>query len=262
MDVRGTYEVIGTVGANVTTYTDTNVYENTPYYYAVWAFNDDGRSAYSNEVFSYSVKLRVVTPAGGETLASGSHVTIQWEEVGTVIAPLQYSIKYSIDGGETWKLIATGITDKSYDWTVPTPAGNKRNCLVRIIGYDMEGVKRGAAQSKNVFTIEVVKVTSPSDPDVLTPATNWTITWETNPTIRPVARVKLFYTINGAQTWHPIDPDPPEALNGNPQSYVWTVPSVPKEKKKCKVKVVLKDAKEKTIGVDASDGYFTISPLP
>jgi sugar lactone lactonase YvrE len=262
VDVQGTYEVIGTVDANVNTYTDTGVLENTPYYYTVWAYNDNGRSAYSNEIFSYSVRLGMITPNGGETLPSGSLFTIQWEEVGSVIAPLQYSIKYSMDGGETWKLITTGITDKSYEWTTPSPAENKKNCLVRIIGYDINGVKRGMAQSKNVFGIEVVKVTSPSDPDVLMPGTNWTITWETNGTIRDVARVKLFYTTNGAETWHPIYPDPPDALNGNPKSYVWTVPLVTKEKKKCKVKVLLKDANGKTIGIDASDGYFTISPLP
>ncbi len=42
--------------------------------------------------------------------------------------------------------------------------------------------------------------------------------------------------------------------------YAWTVPDVPREESKCKVKVMLKAANGNTVGVDVSDGYFTIQP--
>jgi hypothetical protein len=45
----GLYREIATVGANVTTYTDTNLTPDTTYYYRVRAFNSHGHSAYSDE---------------------------------------------------------------------------------------------------------------------------------------------------------------------------------------------------------------------
>jgi hypothetical protein len=39
------------------------------------------------------------------------------------------------------------------------------------------------------------------------------------------------------------------------------VPGVTKEKKNCRVKIVLKDASGKTIGRDISDHMFTIQPI-
>jgi predicted phage tail protein len=48
----GTYAQIGTVGANVTTYSDSGLAEGTTYFYRVRAFNAAGNSAYSNEAIS------------------------------------------------------------------------------------------------------------------------------------------------------------------------------------------------------------------
>ena len=44
------------------------------------------------------------------------------------------------------------------------------------------------------------------------------------------------------------------------KSFDWQIPVVQKEMNKCKVKVVLKDAKWNTVGTDMSDTYFTIQP--
>jgi hypothetical protein len=68
--------------------------------------------------------------------------------------------------------------------------------------------------------------------------------------------VQLSYTKDG-KTWIPIT-----TLSGNPGSYTWTVPAVPADKTKCKVKLVLKDAAGNNLGSDISDNFFTISPAP
>jgi len=46
--VTGTFVLIATVGTNVTTYTDSPLVSGTQYCYRVFAYNDAGRSGYSN----------------------------------------------------------------------------------------------------------------------------------------------------------------------------------------------------------------------
>ena len=49
VDTDSTFSLIATVGANVTSYYDDNLANNTTYCYRVNAFNDAGNSAYTNE---------------------------------------------------------------------------------------------------------------------------------------------------------------------------------------------------------------------
>jgi hypothetical protein len=81
------------------------------------------------------------------------------------------------------------------------------------------------------------------------------IAWLTYATVSPVASVKLKYTVNGGKTWKHID-----EVSGNPGSYTWQLPGAKKVKDKCRVAVILKDDKGKTVGVDGSDDYFAIEP--
>jgi hypothetical protein len=194
--------------------------------------------------------IALLYPTGGEVIPSGSTYTITW---GTPPEAVKFTLRYSINNGSTWKLIAKNITGTSYDWTVPIPNNNKKNCLVKVIGFNSSGTKVGEDISDSTFTIEVVKLTSPDGGETLTSGSTHTITWRTNGTIRPVANVKLFKTLNGGSTWTLI-----KTLTSNPGSYNWTVPNVTSST--CKVKVVLKDSGGVTVGSDISDGVFTIQP--
>jgi hypothetical protein len=203
----------------------------------------------------YGPGITLIGPNGGEVIPSGSTYTIEW------VAPLEmesFKLKYSMDNGTTWKPIDSGITEKSYDWPVPTPRKNKKKCLVKVIGYDDSDTKVGADRSDSTFTIEVVKLTYPNGGELLTSGDMPTITWTTNGTKKPVAKVELKYTKNGGRTWEKMT----TIKGNNPGTHSWTVPDVPKTKGKCLVKVVLKDKKGNTVGRDASDGYFTIQPQP
>jgi hypothetical protein len=112
----------------------------------------------------------------------------------------------------------------------------------------------GCKKSNAPFSIEVVKVTSPNDGS-LAPGDPLTITWTTNATAGEIAKVKLLYTKNNGRTWRLI-----KKVLGNPASYPWQVPTVSKAKSKCKVKVKLLDQQGNSLGVDTSDGYFSITP--
>jgi hypothetical protein len=197
-------------------------------------------------------QVTLSSPNGGEIVPSGSTYTIRWSAPPEAV---KFTLKYSINNCSTWKLIASNRTGTSYDWNVPTLSNNKTNCLVKVIGFNSSGTKVGEDISDSTFTIEVIKVTSPDGGEILTSGNIHTITWQTNATIRPVANVKLFRSINGGATWTLI-----KTLTGNPSSYNWTVPAVTTTKTQCKVKVVLKDAGGITVGSDISDGVFTIQP--
>jgi len=197
--------------------------------------------------------VTLLSPNGSEVIPSGSTYAVQWEAPPEAV---KFTLRYSINNGLTWKRIAINRTGTSYDWHVPALSNNKTKCLVGVIGFNSSGTKVGEDQSDSTFTIEVVKLTSPDGWETLTSGSTHTITWRTNATIRPVASVKLFRTMNGGSTWTLIK----TLLTGNPGSYNWKVPLVTVPKTQCKVKVVLRDSGGVTVGSDISDGVFTIQP--
>jgi hypothetical protein len=194
--------------------------------------------------------LTLVAPNGGEAIPSGSIYTIKWVAPSNAV---KFNLMYSMNNGIAWKTIVNNVTGTSYNWTVPAPIANKNKCLVKVIGYDASGMKLGEDRSDKTFTIEVVKVTSPDGGETLKSGTTWPITWRTNGTIRPVAKVKLYYSINGG-LWNPI-----ATVKGNPGNYPFRVPLF-MSSDTSKVKVVLRDASGKTVGIDMSDGFSTIVP--
>ena len=201
--------------------------------------------------WKHPIGLAVIKPNGGEVIPSCSTYTIQWSAPSNAV---KFDLKLSMSNGTTWTTIENKVTGTSYSWTVPTPANNKEKCLVKVIGYDASGVELGEDKSDAPFTIEVVKVTSPNGGEPLESGKTWTITWQTNGTISPVAKVELYYT-SGGGIWKKIT-----TRSSNTGSFPWEVPWV--SSTKCKVKVVLKDASGRTVGSDVSDKVFTIKPVP
>ena len=204
------------------------------------------------------VGIAVLSPNGGEALASGSEETIVWiasEE------ELHFDLLYSDDNGGTWKPIATSVTGDSYEWSLPVPNGNKTSCLVKVIGYDASGVEVGSDTSDAPFTIEVVELERPSNSGIVVRSGEvYTITWATYATSSPVETVVLHYTQNSAAvpvTWKKIVSFKAGRYLGR---YPWRVPDLARKKTKCRVKVVLKDAYGRKVGEDVSDNNFTIKP--
>jgi C1A family cysteine protease len=131
----------------------------------------------------------ILQPNGGEVIPSGSTYEVQWRAPSKAVT---FTLLYSLNNGTTWNLIKRGIIDKSFNWAVPTPWGNRRKCLLKVIGYDASGMKLSADKSDAPFKIEVVKLTSPNG-GTLTSG-KYSITWTTNQTKKEVAKVKLYYT--------------------------------------------------------------------
>lgn len=197
-------------------------------------------------------RVTLLSPQGGEVIPSGSSWPISWEAPPEAVS---FTIKYSLNSGSTWKTIARGVTGTSHDWDVPIPRRNARKCLVKVIGYDEAGRRVGADRSEEVFTIEVLRLDTPGSGRSVSGPLPHVITWTTHSVNSPVHSVTLKYTMNGGATWRRID-----KVSGNPGFYSWTLPSVAREKRKCRVKILLKDVEGSVVAKDVSDGFFTLSP--
>jgi hypothetical protein len=202
--------------------------------------------------FNAITKVQMVTPNGGEVFASGSFQQATWAAPATAAT---FNLQISLDGGVTWKSLAKGLTSTSYTWKVPTPLGNKKSCYLRVQAFNGAGVQVGSDRSDRPFTVEVVRITAPNGGETLTSGGPFIITWQTNATSGLAATATLQYSFDGGLTWKNI-----ERLTGNPGRYVWTVPAVSAKKGNCKVRVMLRDAKNVVNGSDVSDAKFTIVP--
>jgi hypothetical protein len=220
-------------------------------YIALTAYDAYGNeSGFSNEV---SWPIQVFAPAEEEIIFSGSSYTIAWYGAADVSS---FDLYYSTDAGVAWVLIDDQVTGtRSYNWVVPTPTKNKKDCLLKVVGFDSTGDRVASDNSNRPFVIEVARLVSPNGGETLTSGDYVTVTWQTHSTRNDVARTQILLTRDGGTTW-----STEYAVEGNPGSFDWYVPVVQKLKKQCKLRVVLKDSHGKTVGGDTSNGYFSIQP--
>jgi hypothetical protein len=198
----------------------------------------------------YEVKVKLLTPNGGEVIPSGSTHSIQWKASSQAVT---FKLQLSMDNGTTWIPIAESLTGTSYTWQVPAPLENQRDCLIRLVAYNHLGIRVGEDRSNAPFIIEIVKVDSPKKGEVLPCGIQETITWTTYATKRPVEEVRIHYSKDAGTTWSLV-----ATLPGNPGTYEWTVPAVKEKKTECRIRVTLRDSKGEPVGSDMNNGYFTI----
>ena len=91
----------------------------------------------------------MVRPNGGENVPAQFPYDIVWEN------PADWHVDhadlyYTLDGGETWEEIATGVTGDRFTWT--TPVAESEQALVRIMVFDSQGML-GFDTSDAVFTL-------------------------------------------------------------------------------------------------------------
>ncbi|MEN8006747.1 MAG: choice-of-anchor D domain-containing protein, partial [Candidatus Krumholzibacteriota bacterium] len=91
----------------------------------------------------------MVAPNGGEFVAAGAPFQLVWNN------PSEWNVDhsdlvYTIDGGENWIEIASGVTGDTYAWTTPVLASDQ--VKVRVFVYDNQGML-GFDSSDEFFTL-------------------------------------------------------------------------------------------------------------
>jgi hypothetical protein len=78
--------------------------------------------------------------------------------MGSTFNHSQIQVYYSINKGYSWKSVTTSYGNRqSYDWVVPIPSSSKKDCLIKVNGYDQYNRLVGYDRSDQTFKIEVVR---------------------------------------------------------------------------------------------------------
>ncbi len=156
----------------------------------------------------------VSSPHAGDTLFSGSQVTISYSTAGPVESAR--SIDYSVDGGQTWTLIASNVTSTNFMWSVPAKGSTAAYVRVR----DANGVVGLSSKFVILVTghIERVYLLDPTP----TVAEHTEIFWSGGGYLG--STVDIDASFDGKQTWTPIVHG---YAFGTGSSYPWTLPSTP-----------------------------------
>ncbi len=113
----GTYVAIDSVGAGVTSFSNTGLAPGMQYFYRVFAFNGGGNSAYSNEV---SVSTPPTPPTAPSTLTatgvSNSQINLAWTDNASNETGFKIERKTGVDGAYT-QIATVGADITSYSNT-------------------------------------------------------------------------------------------------------------------------------------------------
>jgi len=100
--------------------------------------------------------VKLTSPNGGEILTSGDQHTITWTTNETKNPVEKVVLKYTKNGGRTWKKITAieGDNPGTHAWTVPEVPEPKSKCLVKVVLKDAKGNTVSSDTSDVYFTIE------------------------------------------------------------------------------------------------------------
>lgn len=176
-------------------------------------------------------------------LAVGSSINVTWtrQNVSSV------ALDFSVDNGQNWTEIVSGLTTNSYSWQVPD--NPVLNCRIRARSTLSQAVQD---ISDNAFSISKINLLSPNGGEILTgdhsSYNTYNITWSS----AGMSNVMIEYSSNGGTSWTTVINS--ASASG---SYLWTVPSAPTTNGKIRISNVSNTAIN-----DVSDAVFTIrNPL-
>lgn len=248
---RNYVEIAITTGAN---YTDTDITPSTTYTYYVQAFDAAGNISPNSNTIQVTTpavvnSFRILTPNNGENFFAGSIIPIAWESHPNAT---YYNISYSLNNGLTWIPIENGIMSNNYNWTTSNFKKNVK-CMILVTAFNSNYVQIASDKTDLPFNIELAKINRPTGGEVLTNGNTLNISWTSSLLLANTYKVSVYYKINNSFMWKLAG-----TVNGNPGSFNWTIPFVPKNSVAV-IKLVFRNNSGSVLGVAISNP-ITIIP--
>jgi hypothetical protein len=106
---------------------------------------NDGRGA-EDPIFDFTARrlegltVRLVSPNANRKLRRGRDVNIEWE-IESAFPVTSQELLVSLDGGETFLMIASSLESqaRSFTWTVPESLPRTKKALIKIVASDANG---------------------------------------------------------------------------------------------------------------------------
>lgn len=196
----------------------------------------DTQVAASKKSSAFSIiepSIAITAPVSADVFVAGDTHNITWTTVGTISNDLL--LEYSLDGGQTYVQIATGLgNSKTYSWVLPGGISSD-NAYVRITDNQRTQVK-ATSQPFKILAYPKITLTQPNGGEQLTIGTAYSITWQTfgqklEPGGSDYNKVSVYYSVDNGVNWTLIS-----YQSANTKTYSWTVPD--HESSQCLVKVI------------------------
>ncbi|MHB8834492.1 MAG: tandem-95 repeat protein [Candidatus Methylomirabilia bacterium] len=203
----------------------------------------------SDKTFTVEV-VRLMSPNGKEHLISGDEVPIAWKTYGTKLPVATTGVQYSVNGGSTWKTVATLPGNPGfYDWPVPAAVSAIGKCRVQVVLRAANGAIVGKDMSDANFNTGKVLVLAPNGGEVIASGGTVAVAWDA---LTDAVSFDLYYTLNGKK-YLPL----PGGQDVTGSTWQGTWPISAGNMVKSAVKVMGYTSTGMLVGSDFSDGFFT-----
>ena len=195
----------------------------------------------SDNVFAIGKTITVISPNGGEKLASKGSKDISWTSEGVV----NVKIEYSTDTGSTWSIITESAqSNGTYTWQLPDLVSS--TCLIKITDNEDADVNDISNKTFSILTTSI-KILSPNGGEEWTVRQNYNIKWSSF----NVTKAKIEISYNNGLTWNTIK----TGITASSGTYLWKVTGKPSSQ------CLLKISDEINPGIsDISDSDFSTLP--
>ena len=156
-------------------------------------------------------------------------VNISWTAKNITSGKIK--IEYSIDNGKSWKNISSNNNlIGNYKWKIPSNRKKYNQCYIKASLIGQQGINN----ISKIFTIY-----NTFDIDIYNPEAGSTINYNTgvyinwNSDKKSSYRIDIYYSIDNGKNWDFITTE-----NSSKGSYLWRVPNLKKNYKKCKLKIL------------------------